>query len=367
MLHLAQISAVILRTHFVELALIVVLSGCVSTHEKHFSQQIEPLVFDDPSNGNLRDSRGRFREIFCAVNADHGMAMPDYRPCHEALTAVGLEPPPTGDPVSMEASDVNYLALMVPGLGYQCIKGWLDHDYSAPDHAGVHGYQAELLEVSGLSGSEANARQIRDLVMSLPADMADRPIILIGFSKGAPDSLEALVNYPEVASKVVAMVSFAGAVRGSPLAEDAELSQLNLLTRVPRSDCDEGDGRALESLMPSVREAWLEEHPLPDHIRYYSVVSFPDPERISLALRPSWHKLSDLADPRNDSQLVFYDQVIPGSSLVAFANADHWAMAVPVARQHWFAASTFATQNDFPREVMLEALLRFIEEDLSSP
>jgi hypothetical protein len=31
------------------------------------------------------------------------------------------------------------------------------------------------------------------------------------------------------------------------------------------------------------------------------------------------------------------------------------------ARQHDFAASIFANRNDFPRELMLEALLRYIE------
>ncbi len=134
---------------------------------------------------------------------------------------------------------------------------------------------------------------------------------------------------------------------------------------MPRSQCDEGDGGALESLRPEVRKRWLAEHELPGHIRYYSVVSFPEPGRISAGLKPGYRKIGELADARNDSQLVFYDQVIPGSTLLAFANADHWAMAVPVARQHPFAAQTFATENGYPREVMFETLLRFLEEDLA--
>mgnify|MGYP006150934151 CR=1 FL=1 len=39
-------------------------------------------------------------------------------------------------------------------------------------------------------------------------------------------------------------------------------------------------------------------------------------------------------DARNDSQVIFYDQVIPGSQLMAYVNADHWALAVPIARSH---------------------------------
>jgi len=39
-------------------------------------------------------------------------------------------------------------------------------------------------------------------------------------------------------------------------------------------------------------------------------------------------------DARNDSQVIFYDQFIPGSTLVGYLNADHWALAVPVARSH---------------------------------
>ena len=69
-------------------------------------------------------------------------------------------------------------------------------------------------------------------------------------------------------------------------------------------------------------------------------------------------------DARNDSQMLFYDQVIPGGVLLGYLNADHWAVAVPVARSHRFLCSTFVNHNDFPREALLEALMRFVEEDL---
>ena len=63
--------------------------------------------------------------------------------------------------------------------------------------------------------------------------------------------------------------------------------------------------------------------------------------------------------------MIFYDQVIPGSTLVGYLNADHWALAVPINRTHDTIASLFVTQNAYPREALLEALLRFVEEDLA--
>ena len=70
-------------------------------------------------------------------------------------------------------------------------------------------------------------------------------------------------------------------------------------------------------------------------------------------------------DARNDSQVIYHDQIIPNSTLVGFVNADHWAVAVPVARSHTFLGKTFVDKNDYPREALFEALLRFIEEDIS--
>jgi hypothetical protein len=343
------------------------LGGCSFAPLVPWSRDLAPLHVGTDDDGALVDGRGRFREIFCAVNSDHGDSLPDYRPCEDALMRIGIEPPATGAPVPLGNSGQDFLVLLVPGFGYQCVKGWLDHDYSAPKHVAKYGYQVELLEVNGVASSAANAAVIRDFIADLPPDEAGRPLVLIGYSKGAPDILESLVAYPEVAEKVVAVVSFAGAVGGSPLAESVTQSQMKLLTRVPRSSCDLGDAGAMRSLSPAYRRQWIREHELPGSIRYYSVISFPDPEtRISSGLKSSWRELAERADARNDSQLIFYDQAIPGSTLLAFTNADHWAMAVPVARQHEFAASTFANHNDFPREVMLEALLRYIEEDLAS-
>ena len=200
----------------------------------------------------------------------------------------------------------------------------------------------------------------------MPAEDADRPLVLLGYSKGAPDILEALVEYPELTERVEAVVSLAGAVRGSPLSENATQAQANMLTLVPGSACEkeDGDNDAVRSLLPDVRREWLEQNPLPETVSYYSIVAFPEPERVSWALRNSWLLLGE-TDVRNDSQLVIFDQIIPGSTVMAVVNADHWAVAVPIQRSHRFVGATFVSRNDYPREAFLEAMLRFLEEDLA--
>ena len=94
-------------------------------------------------------------------------------------------------------------------------------------------------------------------------------------------------------------------------------------------------------------------------------VTFPRPDNISSILTRSYDKLARI-DTRNDSQVIFYDQVIAGSTLVGYINADHWALAVPIARTHSTIGSMFVTRNAYPREALAEALLRFVEEDLSA-
>ena len=84
--------------------------------------------------------------------------------------------------------------------------------------------------------STNNARQIRDAIMAMDLGPGAPRLVLVGYSKGAPDVLEAIVNYPEIRPRVAAVVSVAGAVGGSPLANDAEQYQADLLRHFPGRD-----------------------------------------------------------------------------------------------------------------------------------
>jgi pimeloyl-ACP methyl ester carboxylesterase len=345
------------------LPMLFLITACAGKPLNPWTTDSPPLALVPVADADVDDQRGRFREIFCEVLESRGEEWPDYRSCEEALTRVADEPAGTGEPVQMGASHRKLLALIVPGVGWECIESWLKLDDSVGSMLASFGFQTELVRVDGLSGTEKNARQIRDFVEALPAEFDGHQILLIGYSKGAPDILQAIVQYPELGKRVVAVISAAGAIGGSPLANAADQKDLNIIRHFPGADCSVGDGGAVDSLRPVTRRLWLAHNRLPDEIAYYSLVTYPEPARISSVLGTTYRKLSQV-DARNDSQLLYYDQVIPGSTLLGFLNADHWALAVPIARSHSLIGSTFVDRNDYPREALIEAVLRFIEEDL---
>jgi hypothetical protein len=86
---------------------------------------------------------------------------------------------------------------------------------------------------------------------------------------------------------------------------------------------------------------------------------------VSAVLRPPFRALAR-HDSRNDGQVIVFDQVVPGSEVLAFVNADHWAVALPIARLHPALEFAGITRNDFPLEELLEAILEHVEFRLGS-
>lgn len=342
-----------------------VLISCTSKIMIPSTENIDSLTILQKEKLGFVDARPRFREIFCSILKKHENNLPNYNSCENYLRTVGQESNHISEEVNLEPSINQFIIGLVPGIAWQCVRNWLNNDNSGPQHVLTQGFDVRLFEVDGLSGLQNNAQQIKNHVTALPAHESEQPIILIGYSKGAADVLHAVSMYPELQKRVLAVVSVAGAIGGSPLANNASQSHLNLLSYIPMSGCEIGDEKAIESLHTETRKEWLANNPLPESIRYYSVIAFPDSKQISIGLKPSYHKLADV-DPRNDGQLIFYDQLIPDSILLAFVNADHWAMSVPVARQSYLNRISFANKNEYPREVLLEAILRYVEEDLKS-
>jgi hypothetical protein len=312
----------------------------------------------------VKDLRGRFREVACAVLEFHRLARPETEPCDRILRRIGDEQGANGRPVAREPLNTNLVAGVVPGLAWDCFRNWVDYDKAFAELGQGLGHDCEIFPVNGFSGSRHNAREIRDQIMSGEHTRPQKSLVLFGYSKGANDILEALVLYPEIHRFVAAMVSVAGTIGGTPLAEQVDDDTLQVLKYLTGTDCREGDGLAVQSLRPSVRRAWLDSNPLPGGIKYYTLATLPEPGEVSRLLKISYKKLARF-DPRNDSQVLLGDQLVPGSTFLAYLNADHWAVGVPFAEAHPVLSALLVDQNRFPRQALLKSAMHVICEDLA--
>jgi len=310
----------------------------------------------------VEDGRGRFREIYCAIQKDHGAKFPDNRDCEDIILRLEDEPPPTGKRVELRNAQLSLPIFVVPGLFGECFSA-LSRAFSySSGHLQSLGYRVDTIQVSGRHGSDQNAVQIREALLAKEKSLEEK-VVLIGYSKGAADILEALVKYPEIQGKVAAVVTVAGVIGGTPAAEIFSKPLQHLAEHFPLPGCEQGDGHAIQSLTRTYRQGWLARHSLPKSVRYFSIGAITDREGTSAILRSGYDDLA-VVDPRNDSQVIFSDTIIPGGTLLGFVRGDHWAIAMPFSHDLPFVAATLINRNQFPREILLEAVVRFVEERL---
>ena len=346
------------------LVLSLLPAGCAPSPLIRFSLDTPAATLVPMRYAEIADGRARFREIYCAVQRDHGRLLPDDRGCDEVLHRLPDEPGPEGGPVYLGQARLPMRLVVVSGLFHECISGFADTFAHARPHVEQFGFKTELVMVGGLSGIQQNAAEIRDAVAALKLP-ADERLVFVAHSKGAVDLLEALVRYPDLARRTAAAVSVAGVISGSPIANATPRIAERLGEKVFAVKCGPGEGQAVESIGREARLEWLASNRLPPSVRYYSLAAFAERERISRLLRPFYDELAQV-DPRNDGQVVFHDALIPGGTLLGFLDGDHWAVAIPFGREHPTLTGTLVNRNGFPREVLLESVARFVEEDLLS-
>jgi len=313
-----------------------------------------------PGSDPGSDSRTRFREIFCAVQAAHGSLYPYDRPCDRALHRLGGESAPTGKAVYLGPARVRLRIVVVPGILGECVARMATPFEDGIEPLRQRGWTVQSLRVSGRGDSAHNAKQIRDQLRALHL-MPNEKLVLIGYSKGMSDILELLGSSDEsVIPAGSSIVSLTGVVRGTPIADRASPAY-RMFRRLPVPGCPAGPGNAVESLTREHRLRWLATHRLPVRLRYYSLPAFADLANISAVLRSSWRTLATI-DPKNDGNVIASDSVIPGGSTLGYANSDHWALVLPFALKAPMRAKLFATKNEYPRVVLLESIARFFDE-----
>jgi pimeloyl-ACP methyl ester carboxylesterase len=344
------------------LAAVLVLGGCAAAPPAAEVLAAPIQVQSIAGAPRVIDGRAAFRSAFCSMLRAEGVVPPGDSTCDRWLWRLTDEPAGDADRVVPLANPEYLEILIVTGAFSECV-GVASRPYSVgAARLQAAGAKVRTVVVGGRSGTSHNARQIADALTASQID-DERKVILIGYSKGGLDILRFLVDFPDLAARVDAVVGVASPMFGTPLADLAEPAYAALVAKMPYEKCPPGDGEVMASLRPDAASGWLAANPLPAGVRIYSLAAFTTREHVARALAPFWKHLGG-PEVRNDGQVVATDAVIPGSTLLGFANADHWGVAQAIETEH----PVLAARQDpalFPLEQLFVAMVAFIADDLA--
>jgi hypothetical protein len=327
---------------------VLILAACAK-------ESIESSSGPWPELNGVRDLRASYREAVCSRLP---AAAP---PCDEILfraprDVTDLLPPPAPDLAG------RYRIVLVPGFLNECFEGLVRPFSDVEDELRRAGFRVDYLHVPGRGTSVSNADRLARQLGELPAD--HRPIVVFAYSKGLLDVLELLVRHPGITPPIAAVVGVAGAALGSPLADTIDAVYRHVLAAVPLPGCEAGTGEEIEDLRPHVRSAWWQRHGREITTPVFSIVAAPTSDHVSPAVRPAYLTLAQ-TDPHNDGKLRWKDQIVPGGSLLGYVNADHWAIAMPVAQALPFMAPLF--RDGVPRTALIGGAVEVVDRALRSP
>ena len=340
---------------------LVTLAGCATVGDP--AQLRAPVTINDAGAVDaVIDGRARFREVFCTQvsRVDPSAAAG----CDDLLWHLADEPPGSAAIGGHEAawSGADRVFVVTGALGDCQFDDLVPFGPEVARLAGS-GLRIEVITVGGRSSVAHNAAQIAEALRAASL-RDDERVILLGYSKGAVDILQFLLDEPVLASRVGAVVSVAGPIYGSPLADQGAWWYRHFLRNAFADKCDPGDGGVVDSLRPAERAAWMHSHGLPPHVKYFSIAAFTTEAHLSRGLKLTWEMLGG-PQHRNDGQVVAGDAVIPSSVLLGFVNADHWDVALPLERQFPRLASR-PDARQFPRGALLDAILMYVAEALQA-
>lgn len=318
--------------------------------------RLPPAVLAPVSAAGVTDATGEFGALFCSV-LEHVDELADvWGPCERYLETTA------GATVELGEIPDDYRVLVISGVLSECVSETLTAFSEARRHLDrEHGMTVEYIDVPAYGSSAYNGRVIADHIKRQRAQ-DPRRYLVVGFSKGVPDTLEGIVADAEAREGVAGLITVSGAIGGSRLADLIEDQMGELISRLSEDDCDRGDDGAFRSLRRSVRQEFLASQQWPV-VPSYSIVGIAGPETTSKINQPTFEYLSRFA-LEQDGQVIAWESIVPGGTFLGAAKADHWGIAMPFDRVDDPWVREFIDRSRYPRTALLEAAVRFAIDDL---
>jgi hypothetical protein len=302
------------------------------------------------------DFAPRFADLFCSVLKQNNPDAGEWGTCDQYIDGAGRTD------LKLAAVPTTYRVVIVPGLMSSCFAdspAFLEGQKSLKEN---YGLSVELLSVPN-DASEDNAKIIAKALREW-AQADPRKFILVGYSKGAPDLQVALAKELDLAALAAAIVSVAGAVGGSPIADALPQMAERYVSLYQLKGCQGDLAAGFRSLKTETRHAFLASYPRTP-VPAYSVVAKADKTRISKSLLQTWQLLTAFGAVQ-DGQLLLEDAIYPDAKYLGAVLADHFAIALPFDKSNAGAIRAGMDKNKFPRAALLEAIVRFVTNDLES-
>jgi len=296
-----------------------------------------------------------FASTFCSVLAKDNPDGGSWSTCDHYIEGANA-----GSAAPLGPLTPDYHIVIVPGFLSSCFSDAPAFQKGAQALHDKYGFAVDTIPVPNDS-SASNAKLIAQY---LEQQKESKKFILIGYSKGGPDLYEAVLTNPGLTSRVAALVSVAGAIGGSPISDlipqqaDKWIKQFNL------SGCKGDIDSGFKSLGRSARQAFLASYPQAS-VPSYSIVAQSSQQNTSRSLLQSWILLQSYGTAE-DGQLLKQDAILPGAKFLGAALADHFAVALPFETANQKYLQSGMDKNHYPRAALLEAIVRFVQDDLKT-
>jgi hypothetical protein len=328
------------------------LAACAPTPPL-YSDATPPAVMTTPAEAGIVDLRGIYRAALCR-------RLPLGGPrCDDVLLRLPGETAPAPEARSPNTPG-RYRVAFVPGLFSECLQALARPFADVIPNLSRAGVDARYFSVAGRGSTATNSERLAREIAALPDD--GRPLIVFAYSKGLPDLLQLVAHRTDLAARIAAIVSLAGAANGSLLADRHLATYQRWLSGLPLVSCGSGSGDEIGDLRRDVRLEWWRRHRAAISLPIFLLVTTPLRDHVSPPLSVPYRELAR-TEPRNDGMLFWYDQLVSGASLLGYVNADHWGIAMPLSQELW--AMDFLFYDDaVPRTLLVEAAIEVIDEAL---